>query len=408
MLGLATAVDTLLPAIGSLGTGLTAIGGGIAALVGKKALGALIPSLTTLSGLVGAGKKGGVIGTALFGSFGLGFGFGEAINKITESFSGQSIGSHIYDWFGPDSTDLVTKFSEEMKVSAQRVKDLAEAQEDSVEVIEKSASMKKIDLLVMQDQTDEMIKAQRAQVGYGDALESSAESQGKSAGALAQVSEAIKIGGDAVEEAAKSTIELAENSNRLSIEYDQATGKINSWSGAMKTNEKALASQAEKTKEAIKQTSEYQLKLLELSSDERIANIEANVSLNIAQLEADTKTAVAIIETLGTSVETTGALLGSLFGSLSGATRSDQIAITKQIALENTRRDDELKLTKELTQAQIELIRKKTDAMSRGDSLIKVEGANVSPHIEAFMFEILGAIQLRASQEGLEFLIGAT
>ena len=408
LLGLSTAINTLLPAMGALGTGLTAVGGGLATLAGAKGLSALTSNLGGLSTIASAAGKTGLVGLAVFGAGGFGAGVGAGFNSLFELFAGASLGSKLYDWFGPESSDLIDQFSKEMEKSAGAVKDLEAAQVSANVTAQLSAQAKDLDIDALQKLTDEMLNAKGAQSEYGETLEATADSQEKNAGALAKVSEAISIGGEAVAKASESTIELAKNSENLSIEYDQATGKINSWSGAMTTNGKALDSQAEKTKEALKQTEEYQLKLLELSSDERIANIEANVSLNIAQLEADTKVAVAIIESLGTSVQSTGDLIGALFGSLENASRSDQIAITKQIAEENRRRDEALSQQKELTQAQIELIRKKTDAMSRGDSLIKVEAANVSPHIEAFMFEILGAVQLRANQEGLDFLIGAT
>ncbi len=38
--------------------------------------------------------------------------------------------------------------------------------------------------------------------------------------------------------------------------------------------------------------------------------------------------------------------------------------------------------------------------------MIKVDGTGLQPHLEAFMFEILNAIQVRANAEGANFLVG--
>jgi hypothetical protein len=44
--------------------------------------------------------------------------------------------------------------------------------------------------------------------------------------------------------------------------------------------------------------------------------------------------------------------------------------------------------------------------MQRGDAMIQIDGAGLQPHLEAFMFEILAAIQIRANAEGAAFLTG--
>jgi hypothetical protein len=65
-----------------------------------------------------------------------------------------------------------------------------------------------------------------------------------------------------------------------------------------------------------------------------------------------------------------------------------------------------LAMQKELSAAEIELMQARTAAYERGDAQIKIDGAGLQPHLEAFMFEILSAIQIRANQEGANFLVG--
>ena len=80
--------------------------------------------------------------------------------------------------------------------------------------------------------------------------------------------------------------------------------------------------------------------------------------------------------------------------------------VEEQLRLENERRDEALQLQKELTQAQIDVMRAQIEAMQRGDALIQVDGAGLQPHLEAFMWEILKAVQVRVNSEGLALLLG--
>ncbi len=170
----------------------------------------------------------------------------------------------------------------------------------------------------------------------------------------------------------------------------------------IKKNEAA----AQKAEEA---TRKYQLELEKLASNERIKNIEAKVKLDIAQLEADTKRAEFLFKSLDNTIKSTGDLIGNLFGLFKGY---DQLsyaairAIESQIALENKRRQDALDQQKRLTDAQIEQMKARTKALERSDALIKVDGAGLQPHLEAFMWEILRTIQVKVNQDGLEMLLG--
>ena len=46
------------------------------------------------------------------------------------------------------------------------------------------------------------------------------------------------------------------------------------------------------------------------------------------------------------------------------------------------------------------------DALNNGDGMIKVTGDGLQPHLEAFMWEILKAIQVRVNADGLKMLLG--
>ncbi len=136
-------------------------------------------------------------------------------------------------------------------------------------------------------------------------------------------------------------------------------------------------------------------------------NIEWKAKLDIAEVEANATKVVAAFDTIGRNLESTGALMGELFGLLSGELdSSSKWAIMDQIEAENKIRQTQLELQIQLTEAEVAYMNAKTEAMDRGDSLITIDGAGLQPHLESFMFEILKAVQVKANAEGAEFLLG--
>ncbi len=158
-----------------------------------------------------------------------------------------------------------------------------------------------------------------------------------------------------------------------------------------------------------KSTQDAELKLASLASNEKIKTIEAKVKLDIANVEANAKIAQALIEGISTTISSTGEVLGKLFDSLG---KSDTLSwdslnrVQKQIDIENKARTEAFALQKNLTDAQIESMKAQTNALQKGDGLIKVDGAGLQPHLEAFMWEILKAIQVRVNKDGLKLLLG--
>jgi tape measure domain-containing protein len=177
-----------------------------------------------------------------------------------------------------------------------------------------------------------------------------------------------------------------------------------------KTSE-ALAKQAKEADKVAAAAEKMALELEKLASNERIKLIEARVTLNSKQLEADTKRIEATFESINNTVTSTGDVISSIFGSglfkdsISGLDPRFKLA-EQQIAAENRRRDEALVLQKEMTQAQIDEIRARTRSLENGDALIKIDGAGLKPHLEAFMWEILRAIQTRVNRDGLKLLTG--
>jgi len=194
-------------------------------------------------------------------------------------------------------------------------------------------------------------------------------------------------------------------SSSVSTEIVPAMQKVSSESIKTKTDLEKLP---EKLKIAIElqkvDTAQFEAETKRISS-----MLDFQAKINTAQIEADTKRVETIFESINSTVKDTGGQLSDLFKNLLSpeAIGRKGLEIANQIEKENQRRDEVLELQKETVEAQVELMRSRTKALDRGDAIIKISGDGLAPYLEAFMWQILEAIQVRASQEGLELLLGA-
>lgn len=153
----------------------------------------------------------------------------------------------------------------------------------------------------------------------------------------------------------------------------------------------------------------FRIELEKIASNERIKTIEANVKLNVAQIEADTKRVQAAFESINKGIESTGKLTEEIlkgFKDIPSEFDPRFKIFREQLTKETGFREQQFKLQKELTEVQIASMRAQLKAMENGNPLIKIDGAGLQPHLEAFMWEILRAIQVRVNQQGLKMLLG--
>ncbi len=186
------------------------------------------------------------------------------------------------------------------------------------------------------------------------------------------------------------------------------------WEGMIRTTEEgnknaeALKRQAEEARKAEESASKFALEMEKLASNERIKFIEAKVNLDIANVQANAQIAVAAFDSINTGIQSTGSLIGDLFKLLGNSNLSfaDQWALQDQIESETQFRAQEFALQSRLINAQIAQMQAQTQALNSGGGLIKIDGAGLKPHLEAFMWEILKAIQVRVNSDGLKMLLG--
>lgn len=190
-------------------------------------------------------------------------------------------------------------------------------------------------------------------------------------------------------------------------EVRKAAGSTTAQADATKKSaEEAKKAAVELEKQRI-EAAKLAVEIEKIASNERIKKIEFAVGLKTEQIKADVEVAKAIIGTIDTTIKSTGDLLGSLFGNLKGAgSFGEKWAIEDQIKLENQRREEALKLQKDLTQAQIDALKSRTEMMNRGEAMIKMTLDGVEPELEMIMWKIVERLQTRVNEELASFLIG--
>lgn len=186
-----------------------------------------------------------------------------------------------------------------------------------------------------------------------------------------------------------------------------ATGTIN-LGKASGTAAGELSKIADSTEKAQEATRKWNEEVAKMAFQEKLKLIDSATKITTAQIEAMAKTTVASFDSISVSIKSTGDVLGSIFKDLdfSKIDWGSQRTIEKQIDLENKRRDEALVLQRQLTEAQIKQMNAQTDAMMRGDGMIKITGDGLEPHLEAFMWQILKNIQTRVNADGLKLLLG--
>ena len=178
--------------------------------------------------------------------------------------------------------------------------------------------------------------------------------------------------------------------------------------GSAKDQQKAFDANAKATEKAKDEAAKYALELEKLASNERIKLIESKVKLDVAEFEYKAKIVEAAFTSINTTIDATSKNIGDLWKLMDNPsmTFSDKWALEDQIEKENALREKAFKLQEKLIEATLKEIELRTKALANGDALIKIDGAGLQPHLEAFMWEILRTIQTRVNADGLKLLLG--
>lgn len=322
------------------------------------------------------------------------------------------------------ANDTLTRFAQTTGIAVSSIDEASKLVDDGV--------------VVWDEATNTWIKASDAMTRAGDAAVDTIDPFGKQNQALLDAAEASEKFAGGAEAAAAAQQDVKTYTMQVVPVLDEVTGKIvgyeqrlvatagagraletstESLGGTLRTSGDVMDLLNRKTDltndqliTLAKNVKDAEIALEQIASNERIKFIEARVALDIAELEAGTERVKAAFDSINASIETYSGNVRSAFGALGdvgGFYGLEQLEIiSDQLEIENRRIDEAAVLQRELTQAQIEVLRAQARSYENGDALIQIDGAGLQPHLEAFMWEILKAIQVRVNNDGYRFLLG--
>ena len=158
------------------------------------------------------------------------------------------------------------------------------------------------------------------------------------------------------------------------------------------------------------------VKRLEIETDLEIAKVKSQADtvqaalkfkaeVDIAEIEAATEVTKAVAENISEMFSNTGDTLSdlvSMFGDDTSVAQDN--AIYRAISNEQEYRSKLLEQQKALNDAQVAYLKEKTKRLQSKEALITIDGDGLQPHLEMIMWELFEAIQIRATQEGLDQL----
>ena len=385
--------------------------------------GALATALGSAGLVAAAGAAGYAVGTVL----------NDGINKVVSSVSGSetTLGAWIYDLV--NSADDAKGFAVTVDGLRISIEDLNQGVESGKYVWDDvtgawTSAVKQADVLA--EGLDGVAGAVRKVskdgiTEYVDAMGNVVKYTEDSAGALQRWNDAVLAAGGVLDESTSGAQSFAE-ANRAVFDattaivpiIDEATGKVVGYEQNLLATGKALDTvgkntsgikkSAEELAKAEEAAQKLKLELEKIASNERIKTLEFRAQIDVARIQADAQKVVAAFDSINAGIQSTGETLSSLWDSLGSGdlSFSQMFALQRELDKESQRRDQEFRLQEDLTRKQIEMMDAQINALNNGDGMIKISGDGLQPHLEAFMWEILKAIQVRVNADGLKMLLG--
>lgn len=136
--------------------------------------------------------------------------------------------------------------------------------------------------------------------------------------------------------------------------------------------------------------------------------VEVKAKIDIAAIEAAAKTTQAVFDSVDARIKGTGDVYETLMKGLTDPSLhwSMKSGLEELLQKESEHRAKAMEQAEKLTEQQIELNKLKLEALASGQNEITVKADGLKPHLEMILWEILEAIQIRASAAQAEFLLG--
>lgn len=385
--------------------------------------GALATALGSAGLVAAAGAAGYAVGTVL----------NDGITKVVSSVSESetTLGAWIYDLV--NSADDAKGFAVTVDGLRISIEDLNQGVESGKYVWDDvtgawTSAVKQADVLA--EGLDGVAGAVRKVskdgiTEYVDAMGNVVKYTEDSAGALKRWNDAVLAAGGVLDESTSGAQSFAD-ANRAVFDtttaivpiIDEATGKVVGYEQNLLATGKALDTVGKST-DGIKKSAEelakaeeaaqkLKLELEKIASNERIKTLEFKAQIDVARIQADAQKVVAAFDSINAGIQSTGETMSSMWDTLGSGdlSFSQTFALQRELDKESQRRDQEFRLQEDLTRKQIEMMDAQINALNNGDGMIKISGDGLQPHLEAFMWEILKAIQVRVNADGLKMLLG--
>lgn len=207
----------------------------------------------------------------------------------------------------------------------------------------------------------------------------------------------------------KSMQEGGEYHVELDAKADEESAKQ-----AGKDAEKAAEDEAGKVKveaeaEVKQKQIEREMTKIEEQAETTRKALEMRAEIKTAQAEAQMERYKSSIEGVTSTLNESTKALGQLFSEWSGDASfrkkwAIQDAIEQNMEIQERAADQQ----EELINKQIELMEQRLQKMREGEGAIKIESDGLQPHLEAFMYEVLRMVQIRATENADEFLLGVS
>jgi TP901 family phage tail tape measure protein len=411
-LGIGKAVDSLLPALNLFSGAVTALGTGLSLLATKGLIDSagglkkIIPSFETAAASAGKFAKGvGLIGAAV---------------------GGWEIGTLIHDTFREEidtAADAVLGFADSLfdftgtgEAFDRQVDQLIGNFEKLGVEVDRSA----INLGNIEDYWRQYFLALREADEGTDELSGSMAALSEEAKALAQSNKDLQNASGTYINGVLQTVDAVDNmvdSNKDLI--DSGKEVVDSQKKQKDSFELTAREMARAADEAVAFKRKMDLidkEIVKVGIELEIATVQAQLeyfqgAVQLAMQESVNQVEYfkASLSSLADSISGSQNLIGDLVGSLASGQNLDWVERSEIMALireEARLKKQQIELQNDLVQAEIDAIELKNDYLKSGGAPIKISADGLEPELEAFMFQILQRIQVRATQEQAAFLIG--
>jgi TP901 family phage tail tape measure protein len=164
----------------------------------------------------------------------------------------------------------------------------------------------------------------------------------------------------------------------------------------------------EETLKAEQAVNDFNLQWEKIQSEERVATFRLQTEVDIAAIQAGMEQIKAAFESINETIKSTGDTLSSLVQSLTEVSSGSGAghAILELLEEENRRRQEALDLQKQLVEAQVAYLNAVIDRLSSGEATIQITSDGLEEDLTQFMMHILERIQIKASADAQQFLLG--